>query len=552
MKSLDVFTPRNPMKEAAIELSKQICFEGEELFKQERFQEALDTYRQDLQLCGEVFGKDHSYYANSLWDMGACYCRLGQSDFAIVMFRHARDIHEKACGQDHLLTARDIDGMAHCLTQAGQYDQALALRYRQLEILETEYGSESARVVRMFGEIATLYEKREQPDQALRFRQRKLAIEEKIYGTESARVIDTVIGVAEAYEQLGQYKHALPLRQRVLAHYEGQAETDGSKLVVAAMRPVADCLGKLGMFDLVLSLLQRAAEMNRAIYERENQQTARLFSALSETFQHLNNSANASKVREWGIRIAWDIIGSADEELHKGAMGGDMERFRKALKNGAEIDAKDKYGRTALIEAATHGHRKAAELLIELGADVNCADRCGRTPLSSAVAHTHPEIFELLLRQSADAEASAEEGRSLLMECCINNPAMFERLAELNPDFERRDRNGKTALILAAEWGRLELVDALLARGAKANAADGAGRTALMYAARGKGTQTDADYLAIVRLLLEAGADPAQCGWDDKNALDYALEGDKLCGVRYVQEGVAEYLSGSGRRRMGF
>lgn len=543
METLDTFTPRNSREAAAIELSKQLCFEGEELFKQERFQESLDAYRQDLQLCGELCGKDHSYFANSLWNMGACYYRLDQSDFAMAMFSRALDIHEKACGPDHQLTARDLDGMAHCLTQAGQYEQALALRFRHLKILEKEYGSEGALVIRVFGEIGSLYEKHEQPELALQFRQRKLALEEKLYGAESERAIDTVIGIAETYEQLSQYEHALPLRQRVLAHYEGKSDdADGSKEVVAAMRQVAACLGKFGRRDLALSLLQRAVEMNRALYERESRLTAQLFSALSEAFEQLEDSANGTKAREWGIRIKWDIIGTADEELKKGAIDGDIDRLGKALQNGAEVDARDAYGRTALIEAAMHGQREAAELLIERGADVNCADCCGRTPLFSAVSYGRVELFELLLRQGADVDAPGEEGRSLLMECCINSPEMFTRMVELNQNIERRDRNGKTALILAAEWGRLEVVDSLLARGAKVNVADGAGLSALMLAARGKVTQPDSDYLAIVRLLLEAGADSAQCDWNDKTALDYAREGDEIMGSRVVQYGAAELL----------
>ena len=53
---------------------------------------------------------------------------------------------------------------------------------------------------------------------------------------------------------------------------------------------------------------------------------------------------------------------------------GNTQDVIEAIQNGANINAKDKYGRTALILAVEGGHTGTAELLLKLGADVNAKD----------------------------------------------------------------------------------------------------------------------------------------------------------------------------------
>ena len=71
-----------------------------------------------------------------------------------------------------------------------------------------------------------------------------------------------------------------------------------------------------------------------------------------------------------------------------------------------------------------------------------------------------------------------------------------------NPD--KKDRNGRTALIRAAKNGDVEEINLLLKSNANVNLCDNDGWTALMNAAR---YQNDPE---IVRILLDAGANPDQ------------------------------------------
>ncbi len=74
----------------------------------------------------------------------------------------------------------------------------------------------------------------------------------------------------------------------------------------------------------------------------------------------------------------------------------DREFILLCSTDDAEIDARDKFGCTALYFAAEWGCPEVAELLIQHGADINARDNCGQTPLRLAVENCHTETASLL------------------------------------------------------------------------------------------------------------------------------------------------------------
>jgi len=54
------------------------------------------------------------------------------------------------------------------------------------------------------------------------------------------------------------------------------------------------------------------------------------------------------------------------------------------LEKGAELESKDKYGRTPLSYAAWNGHEAVVKLLLEKGAELGSTDEHCQTPLSKS------------------------------------------------------------------------------------------------------------------------------------------------------------------------
>lgn len=146
------------------------------------------------------------------------------------------------------------------------------------------------------------------------------------------------------------------------------------------------------------------------------------------------------------------------------------------LKRGAEPDAADGDGMTALMHAALLGNRELLDLMITHHADVNAMDNNGMTALMQAAWAGHEEVVDDLLVAGAMLDLKT------------------------SPHTTRITKSGANALIAAAIGGNLEVVRYLLGQGAKVNECDADGETALLQAARGGNPR-------LVELLLRNGAD---------------------------------------------
>jgi ankyrin repeat protein len=91
-----------------------------------------------------------------------------------------------------------------------------------------------------------------------------------------------------------------------------------------------------------------------------------------------------------------------DAEWERAVRDGDSEAVRGLLRSGADVNARDRYGQTALMLAAHHGHREIVEILIGRGADLNVTAKYNFSALMLAVVAGHAPIARLLARAGAD------------------------------------------------------------------------------------------------------------------------------------------------------
>ena len=97
-------------------------------------------------------------------------------------------------------------------------------------------------------------------------------------------------------------------------------------------------------------------------------------------------------------------------DIHQAAKDGNIKAVKQHLDAGTDVNAKDKYGRTPLHEAAWSSHKEVGELLIAAGADVNAKDEIGRVPLDWA--KYKPETADLLRKHGGKTRAELKaEGK---------------------------------------------------------------------------------------------------------------------------------------------
>ena len=89
-------------------------------------------------------------------------------------------------------------------------------------------------------------------------------------------------------------------------------------------------------------------------------------------------------------------------EWKQAARNGDVEALDAQLAAGADPDARDEHGQTALMLAATAGHLAVVERLIEVGADLDVTAKSDLTATMLAVTNGHYDVARALARAGAD------------------------------------------------------------------------------------------------------------------------------------------------------
>jgi hypothetical protein len=100
--------------------------------------------------------------------------------------------------------------------------------------------------------------------------------------------------------------------------------------------------------------------------------------------------------------------------LQEAVLLGNIQAVRQHIEAGSNLDAKDSYGSSPSVVAATFGVTDAAFALIEGGADVNQTNNDGSTPLHIAAFFCHAEIVQALLNAGADTETRNGTGKTAL------------------------------------------------------------------------------------------------------------------------------------------
>ena len=155
------------------------------------------------------------------------------------------------------------------------------------------------------------------------------------------------------------------------------------------------------------------------------------------------------------------LMCSGCASLHEAAKSGNLAEVERLIKEGADVNAKDKTGETPLHGAAETGRKDVVELLISKGANVNAAAWSGfyagyQTPLHYAAAGGNIEIAKLLLSKGAVVSAKTNLGFTPLHVAASKD--MAKLLILKGADVNAKDIGGHTPLGRA---GRAEVANFL-------------------------------------------------------------------------------------------
>ncbi|MDR3709536.1 MAG: ankyrin repeat domain-containing protein [Capsulimonadaceae bacterium] len=211
-----------------------------------------------------------------------------------------------------------------------------------------------------------------------------------------------------------------------------------------------------------------------------------------------------------------------NSRLLQAASAGDLAGVRRALANGADVNATSEVGDHALNLAADAGATIVCQALVNAGADINAMGSSDRNALMAAAERGRTDLVSMLLLHKARVTCLTSLGETPLLlaaragcaACVVSlinagsdigaadkfgqtplaaaigawprgaSLSAFAQLAS-RMNINLADRQGRTPLMLAAYNERPDLLTVLLAHAANLAARDPAGRSALLFAAQG-------------------------------------------------------------------
>jgi ankyrin repeat protein len=91
-----------------------------------------------------------------------------------------------------------------------------------------------------------------------------------------------------------------------------------------------------------------------------------------------------------------------DAVWESAAKSGDAAALKSKLAEGLSVDARDRFGQTALMLAAKHGQDSCCEVLIAAGANLDVTAKYGLSALMLAVVNHHEAVARLVAASGAD------------------------------------------------------------------------------------------------------------------------------------------------------
>ena len=200
----------------------------------------------------------------------------------------------------------------------------------------------------------------------------------------------------------------------------------------------------------------------------------------------------------------------ADEAIDavKAVSKNDINALQKLLDGGLDpnLAGVENYQASLLNSACNNNSIEMVKLLLANGADVNLKGHGDYTPLMwAAESAKTTEIMELLIEKGADVHPVAQDGVNALIKAIFGAVSdkgsinAIKLLINKGLDVNYQMSNGYSILMIAARWGKIEVVNYLISVDADVNAKAIEGDTPLSIA-------VEEEYTEIIKLLKETGA----------------------------------------------
>lgn len=173
------------------------------------------------------------------------------------------------------------------------------------------------------------------------------------------------------------------------------------------------------------------------------------------------------KIKEWN---------ESENKLFKAISNGDVLGVKQLVEGGVPLNSSDEFGTSAFIKALQHSRYpkdnfiQIAQILADAGADINAVNIYGATALHMSARHNKKEVVEFLLGLGADINILDQYKRNAIYEAVrCSNIDITKLLVTSGGDINNKDIYGDTILHTSVLYENHDIIKLLINLGIDVN-----------------------------------------------------------------------------------
>jgi cytohesin len=413
----------------------------------------LDAAISNYQALATQFDRDRQIAATAIFRLGECYHKLGQTNEAV--FQYQRIVREFSDQQTlATLSQQNLTGLGVASQPRFQERLVAIIKKNPQDSIAPATPESAARVAVMEAEAASLKAQIEHLS-SLKQEGRRVAVQQNYSNPVLTKLMQDL---AEAELTLASLTN-------------DYAPADLHVTRVTALMNALNGQIDAQMNGVIEGLQTKMeADLNAAKILRD--QSGPASAVLTEASPATDDEAREIRRIQQLIQNSPDLINAErgdDAPLFGAAGRGQLRVAGFLLDHGANVEGVNQH--VPLLAAARNGNRAMVELLLSRGADVNAKESDGYTALHYAANRGFQTVTEVLLANKAEVNVPDKNmgNTPLLLAAKGGQVKIIQilRTAGANPNAE--NKQGRTPLSLAAESGSPEAVKILLAAKADPN-----------------------------------------------------------------------------------
>ena len=202
-----------------------------------------------------------------------------------------------------------------------------------------------------------------------------------------------------------------------------------------------------------------------------------------------------------------------ETSIWEASVTGDLDAVQAHIDAGTDLNRLSEAGETPLHYAVSKKQSEVVEVLLDAGAETDIENSLEETPLDIAIASRQENIIDLLLDAGAGLDTPTESIHFLTW---LGDSLGVKLHIYSGTNIDQEDEFGNYPILLAVEFGYVEIVDLLIEHEVELETEDEDGFTALIFSA-------EKNYPEILQTLLENGADIDAEDKAQRTALDWSI-----------------------------